>query len=301
MAAKVQGAKNRQAAKIQQEQVVTAVKGLNFDSVSKSITETQVEVQRVLADLSGRVMERLQELENLEEVIKVRSEDLGRLHQIEVKATTLDELEEQIKEQRRAWEEEQQGKKREFAEQQSERNKAWKREEEEYQYKKTMENRKAEDVFKALMEQQQKQNKDRQELLEKQWAERESELTKRETELAELKAYKEAVPEMIKKAVNAEVAIATNSVKKEYETKMTLAAKDAETEKRLADQTIKSMQQTIGELQAQVAGLKSSLEQAQRDVKEISAKALESASGRSTTEALQRIMEKEPSGAKVSK
>ena len=116
MASKVQGAKNRRVAAIQQTEVVNAVKGLSIDSVSRSITETQVEVQRVLADLSGRVMERLQELENLEETIRVRTDDLKKLHEIEVKATTLDEMEEQIKEQRRAWEEEQLLKKRDFAE-----------------------------------------------------------------------------------------------------------------------------------------------------------------------------------------
>lgn len=301
MATKVQGAKNRRVAAIQQTEVVNSVKGLSFDSVSKSITEAQVEVQKVLAGLSGQMMERLQELESLEETIRVRTEDLKKLHDIEVKATTLDEMEEQIASQRRDWDEEQGLKKREFAEQQSERNKTWKREQEEYQYKQTMENRKVEDAFKAAMELQGKQNKDKQELLDKQWAEREAELKKREAELSELRTFKEMAPEMVKKAVNEAQAIATNSVKREYEMKMTLAGKDAEMEKRLAEQSVAAMGKTIAELQAQVGNLKANLEQAQRDVKEISAKALESASGRSTTEALQRIMEKEQGGAKAGK
>ncbi len=65
MASKVQGAKNRRVAAIQQTEVVNSVKGLSFDSVSKSITEAQVEVQKVLSGLSGQMMERLQELESL--------------------------------------------------------------------------------------------------------------------------------------------------------------------------------------------------------------------------------------------
>src|SRR5688500_12807842 len=111
MAAKVQGVKNRRAVQIQETEVLNSVKGLNLDSVSKSITETQVEVQKVLADLSGRVMERLQELQNVEDSIRLRSEEIKRLHDIEVSATTLDDLEAQIKEQRRSWEEEQSTKK----------------------------------------------------------------------------------------------------------------------------------------------------------------------------------------------
>lgn len=299
--AKVQGAKNRRVAEVQAEEVLTSVKGLNFDSVSKSITETQVEVQKVLADLSGRVMERLQELQTLEEAIGLKKTELKQLHEIETKAGTLDELEAQIVAQRKAWDEEQAEKKRLFTEQQSERNKAWKREEEEYQYKLAMEHRKQEDAFRALMEQQQKANRDKQEELTKQWNEREGELKKRENEFAELKAFKEAAPEMVKKQVNQEVAIATNSVKKEYETKMTLAGKDAETEKRLFEQERSSLNAQITKYQAQIEDLNNKLEQAQRDAKEIAAKALESASGRATTEALQRLMEKDQVIGKQSK
>ncbi len=301
MAAKVQGAKNRRAASIQQDEVLMSVKGLNFDSVSRSITETQVEVQKVLADLSGRVMERLQELQTLEEAIGLKKDELKSLHEIEVKATTQDELEAQIVATRKGWDEEQAAKRRDFAEEQSERNKARKREQDEYDYRQMMEHRKQEDAFRLKMEQQEKANKDTQEQLARQWAEREGELKKREAELAELKAFKEGYAEMVRKAVNQEVAIATNSVKREYETKMTLSAKDAETEKRLADMQSAAMQQTIAKLQGQVDDLKGSLEQAQRDVKEISAKALESASGRATTDALQRIMEKDQNGGKAAK
>jgi len=96
-------------------------------------------------------------------------------------------------------------------------------------------------------------------------------------------------------------AVATNSVKKEYETKMALAAKDTEIEKRLADQTIASLQQNIAKQQQTVDDLKAQVDQAQRDVKEISSKALDSASGRSTTEALQRLMEKDQGSGKTGK
>ena len=299
--AKVTGVKNRRAVAMQETEVLNSVKGLSLDSVSKSITDTQVEVQKVLADLSAKVMERLQQLEQLQEAIGLKQEELKGLHDIEVKATTLDELDEQIARQRRQWEEEQAEKKRAFAEMQSERNKTWKREEEEYQYKLAQEHRKLEDSFQALMEKQQKANADRQEQLEKSWAEREGELKKREQELADLRAFKEQAPEMVKKEVNAQVAVATNSVKKEYETKMVLSAKDAETEKRLAEQTIKSLQETITKQQAQLEEMKAQREHALKAVQEISAKALESASGRATTDALQRILERDQQGSKAAK
>lgn len=301
MATKVQGAKNRRAVQIQETEVLGSVKGLSLDSVSKSITETQVEVQKVLADLSGRVMERLQELQNVEEAIGLRKVELKQLHDIEVGATTLDDLDALIKEQRKSWEEEQAGKKREFAEMQSDRNKAWSREEQEYQYRTAQEHRKQEDALTYSHGQKEKANAEKQEQLEKTWNEREGELKKREQELVDLRKFKEDHPEMVRKEVNAQVAIATNSVKREYEMKMVLGNKDAEMEKKLADQQIAALQHTIVKQQDQLDDLKAQLEAAHASVKEISGKALDSASGRATTDALQRIMEKEQGAGKASK
>jgi len=301
MAAKVQGTKNRRAVQIQEAEVLASVKDLNLDSVSKSIAETQVEIQKVLADLSAKVLDRLQDLQNVEDSIKLRKEELKQLHDIEVAATTLDDLEAGIKEQRKTWEEEQAAKKREFAEMQSERNKQWNREEQEYQYRVAQEHRKGEDTLAYMQAQQKRGNEEKQQQLEKTWSERETELKKREQELADLRKFKDDYSEMVKKEVNAQVAIATNSVKKEYETKMILSAKDADTDKRLAAQEIQSLTQNLAKQQAQLEDLKAQLEQAHLNAKEIAAKALDSASGRATTDALQRLMEKEQGSGKTNK
>jgi len=301
MATKVQGTKNRRVAEIRDQEVLDSVKGLNLDKVTKDITSAQVEVQKTLATVSAQMMEQLGILEGVEASIVLKRADLKQFHDIEATASTLDQLEEQIAKQRREWEEERAAKAREFAEMRSERNKTWAREEEEYQYKIAQEHKKLADSFQALQAQQERQNRDKQEQLEKTWAEREAELKKREQELIDLRTFKDNAPEMVKKEVNGAVAVATNSVKKEYETKMALAAKDTEIEKRLADQTIGSLQQTIAKQQQSVDDLKAQVEQAQRDVKEISSKALDSASGRSTTEALQRLMEKDQSSGKAGK
>jgi len=301
MAAKVQGVKTRRAAQLQADDVVESVKGLSLDSVSKSITDTQVEVQRVLADLSAKVMERLQQLQDIEENIRIQHGELKRLHDIAVSATTLDDLEAQIAERRKSNEEEQAKWKRDFEEMKSDLRKDWARKEEEHQYRTAQEHKKQDDTLAAMIQEQQKQNKEKQEQLEKSWKEREDELKKREQELVDLRTFKESNDERIKKEVNAQVAIATNSVKKEYETKMVIAGKDAEMEKKLAAQESHALQQSLAKTQEQITDLKHQLEQAHTRVAEISGKALDSASGRATTDALQRIMEKEQGSAKSGK
>jgi len=295
MATKTQGAKNKQATAIKEAEVLSSVAGLNLDSVSNTLAATQVELQKSLASLSGKLTEQLQVLSNVEEAIGLKQEELKELYGLEEKVIELDELEAEIATRRKAWDEEQATKKREFAEEQSERNKQRVRGEEEYQYRLSQDHKKQKDSFEALLGQQEKENRDKLEKLEKDWAEREADLKKRETELADLREKVANMPEVVKKEVNGAVAVATNSVKKEYDTKIQLAAKDSETNQKLATQEITSHQTSITKLQAQIDDLKAQLEQAHRDVKEISAKALDSASDRSAMAALQKVLEKEPS------
>ncbi|HEY7426850.1 MAG TPA: hypothetical protein VH682_21620, partial [Gemmataceae bacterium] len=280
-ASKVSGVKNRQATAIREMDVLQSVAGLNMDGVSGTIASTQVEVQKSLAALSAKLVEQLQVLGNVEEAIKLKREELQQLYNIEAGAVSLDDLDAKIEAQREAWKEEQTRKVREFAEQQSERNKQWTRTEEEYQYRMNLEHKKGEDDFAYRMAQQEKGNRDKQELLDKNWGQREEELKKREKELEDLRAQVAAIPEQVRKAENAAVAVATNSVKKEYETKIVLATKDAEMASKLAAQEVASLRQALDKATGQLADLKSQLDQAHHDVKEISAKALESASGRS--------------------
>jgi hypothetical protein len=293
---RVAGPKNLKAETIKAAEVLQSVAGLNLDTVSGKIAATQVEVQKSLAGLSARLVEELETLRNVEEAITLKREELKQLYDIEAAAVHLDDLYARIESEKEAWQEEQARHQREFAEMQSDRNKQWARAEEEYQYRVAQEHKKQEDAFKSKTEEQEKANRNKQEVLEKGWNEREADLKKRETELQELRAKVEAIPELVKKAENAAAIIATNSVKKEYEHKQVVLNKDMELAQKLAAQEVASLKQALDKANAQLGELKAQMEQAHHDVKEISAKALESASGRSAMEALQKVLEKEPSG-----
>jgi chromosome segregation ATPase len=299
--AAVKGAKNRRVAQIQEAEVLNSVKEVSFDTVTNELATVQVEVQRTLADLSGKLTAQLGILDDVQKAIALKREELKQLHQIEVTATTLDELQAQIKDTQTQFEEERAQWKRNFAEQQSEARKAWAREEADYKYTTEQKHRKHEDTMQLAFEQKEKANRDKQEQLEKNWLERETNLKKAEQELAELRAFKEAYPEMVKKAINQDVAIASNSIKKEYEHKAQIAQKDAEMEKRLADAQALSDRQTIEKMQVQIVDLKEQITNAHQRVADISTKALDSASGRATTEALQRMMETEKMSGKTTK
>lgn len=117
------------------------------------------------------MLDRLQELQNVEDAIRLKKEEMKQLHDIEIHATTLDELAGRDPRACRSWDEEQAGKKREFAEMQSEGNKQWKGEEEEYQYRLGQEHLKQKDTLGMVLGQQEKANREKQELLDRSWAE----------------------------------------------------------------------------------------------------------------------------------
>jgi DNA repair exonuclease SbcCD ATPase subunit len=285
------GVKNQKAAAIKENEILGAVAGLNLEGVSGTIAATQVEVQKSLADLSAKLAERLQLLQHVEEAINLKRDDLKQLYDIEAAAVELDDLMAKIDAQRESWDEEQARKRREFEEQRSDRTKQWAREEADYQYNLNLQRKKSEDDFKYQLAGLDRANKDRQAQLDKDWAEREAELKKHEKDVEDLRAQVANMPEVLKKEVNAAVAVSTNSVKKEYETKAMLSAKDAETAAKLATQEAAALRQALEKTNGQIAELKGQFEQAHRDVKEISSKALESASGRSTLETLTKVLE----------
>jgi len=297
----VKGAKNKGVAEDQVREVMNKVKDMTFDSVTKELAGVQVELQKTLAELSGTLAEQFQLLEDVQKTIALKQEELHRLHQIEATATTLDELKATIEEMQEQQQEQDEEFKRRFAEQKAEMNKQWAREQADYQYDIKLKQKKQEDTLNDMHQQKEKANREKQEQLEKTWAEREAILKKAEQELAELRAFKEAAPEMVKKAVNQEVAIANNSLKKEYEHQKVILQKDAETDKKLADAQKAADAQTIAKLQAQVTHLEKQLELANQRATDTASKAFESVSQRGTAEALQRLMETDKMSGKGSK
>jgi len=294
----VKGAKNKRVVEQQETTVLKKVESMTFDSVTKELAGVQVELQKTLAELSGTLAEQFQLLEDVQKSIMLKHEELKRLHQIEVTATTLDELKATIEEMQEQQQEQEEEFKRKMAETRNDTQKQWAREQADYQYDIKQKQKKQEDALNELHQQKEKANKDKQEQLEKSWAEREAELKKREQELIDLRAFKDGSDERMKKFANAEVAIASNSLRKEYEHKMQITQKDSEMAQKLAESSVASLQQQITKQQSQIESLEQQRDLANQRAADTAAKALESASGRSTTEALQRLMETEKMSGK---
>lgn len=297
MARATTGKKTQQAQLIKREDTLANVAGLNLDTVANKIAQTQVEVQKTLASLGTTLTQKLADLATIEQAIVLKQEDLRRLHDIAAGATTLDDLQAEIARTREEWELEQLEVHKEQQDNLANRQKQWQREEAEYQYAQGLKCRDQEDLLKAVKAQFDKDMANNREQLERTWDEREAALKSREAELHQLRAEADSFNDQFDQAHAAGYAEASAQAKREHAAQLQLLQKDAELQRKLADQQIASMNVIITSLHHQAEDDRKQLAQAHASVKEISAKALDSASGRSAMEALQQAMASQQAGS----
>jgi colicin import membrane protein len=226
----------------------------------------------------------------LREAVALERKELEHLHKIDIAATSLDQmvenyarekqrLEQEIQEQRHAWEEESSRTERERKEQEESLRKQRQREMEDYEYKKILERKKAQDKYDEEMRMAEKKNQERQELLEKSWQLREAALKEREEELLRLRKDAENFHLHLKNEVEAAVVRAQRETEARFEQQTLVLKKDAETEKRLAELQVRTLGETVARQATQIITLEKQLAESKQQVQDIAVKAIEGASG----------------------
>jgi hypothetical protein len=228
----------------------------NSAEVIRSLTETKLQLSANLDGIATAIAERVKNLSELEEAIRIQSELLQSTYAIKSEADTLDRIKAEIEQAKIA--------RQEDAE---EIERLRRREEDEYEYNRKLKRQEEDNLWLRRAQV------------------REAELAKRETAIAESladlsmwKSKYEGMPSEIESRVKAEVASIAGAIKRDSEATAKLAAKDAEMAKALAEQTIKGQAQRIAELEAQLADAKKALNDANARVQVIAEKAIEGAS-----------------------
>ena len=86
----------------------------------------------------------------------------------------------------------------------------------------------------------------------------------------------------LEKEGQAAVAQARQETAAKFERELLLLKKDAETDKRLAELQVKTLEESVTHLTAQIAALEKQLAEAKQQVQDIALKAIEGASGAKT-------------------
>ncbi|MBZ4422317.1 kinetoplast-associated protein [Myxococcus sp. RHSTA-1-4] len=282
--------KEQEAKDAHAKNVLADVSGLTAETAVKKVTEAGLTINKTLAGINEQVISLVEELKQLDEAIQLKTEELNGLHGKDVAASAIDVLVAEYDKKKAELEAEMErlqkditdSRARAAAELAAEREAAEvarKRAEEQYAYDTQLARKKDQDAFAEGLRQQAAQERDRKEKLEKDWATREEALKLREKELEDLRKQVAEFPQVLKKEADTAAAIAGNRVKSEWEMKLTLATKDAETAQRVATMEIASLKETCTKQAQAIQTLQAELNEAKRQVQAIAEKALESASG----------------------
>ena len=290
--------KIHKSVELKNDVVLENVKSITLDGVSKKIAAVQVDIQQTLAKLSTELTQNLDTLNTVNAAIVLKQEELKNLHDIEATKISLDTLNQDIEATRQTWTEEQTRKAKEDDLARRERQLRWTREEEQYKYEREQAHKRIEDDFNARIQEATKQNQLQAEALQKSWDKRESELKSKEQEFTSLRAEVDAFPAKLKSETEKTAAIVGNTMKKDFEMEKKLLEATFNNKIQLAEAQVASEKMKTVELEKQVASLKAQLDMAQKDIKEISTKALESASSRETVNSLQKALENQPRNMK---
>ncbi|QDE82010.1 kinetoplast-associated protein [Myxococcus xanthus] len=282
--------KEQDAQEAHAKNVLADVSNLTAESAVKKVTEAGLTINKTLAGINEQVISLVEELKQLDEAIQLKTEELNGLHGKDVAASAIDVLVAEYDKKKAELEAEMERLQKDIedtrakaaADQSAERQAtevARKRAEEEYTYDTQLQRKKEQDAFAESLRQQAATERDRKEKLEKDWATREDALKLREKELEDLRKQVADFPLVLKKETDTAAAITGNRVKSEWELKLTLATKDAETAQRVAAMEISSLKETATKQAQSLQMLQTELAEAKRQVQAIAEKALESASG----------------------
>lgn len=273
------------------QKIMESVKGLKPDDVVNEIGNLQVSLQGTLAGISAAISSKIEKMQQIDEAIDLKGDHLSELCEVEKEALALEDIKVRRQEEREQWDKDRAARNSQWVAEVDEFKNKRERSEEEYAWETQMRHKRIEDDFRARCSADKRAETVRQEELQREWDRREAELAQKENEFTELKEQVAKFDDRLKSEVAKAEAIATNSVKRQYEHQIALLKKDMNAEINLHDEKLVSMNETIANLRTQIVDLSKDLDEARADAREVTSQALQSASGRQVAQALQRVVD----------
>jgi len=279
--------------KEKQEQVAD----LTNDCIVGTINELRKSLSSSLEELQEKLVDEFKKLEDIRSVIAIEKQTLEDIYSLNVTTDSLaamllaqkekkEGFEKEMAETTSRWEQEKAKQINEEKEYIDELTKRRKREEEEYQYTLKITRQKEKDQYEATKDVLEKALTTKKKEFEQSVANREEALKKAEDELAELRKNNSEFPARLEKAVTDKEDEITKTMNSQHAFEIKFLKQQNDSEIRLKDQTIVSLQEKIKELQAQVKEYGEKANRAEEGVKDIAVKAIENAA---KTKMIERI------------
>lgn len=279
--------------------VKAATQGLTPEAAAEAIMKAKLTASRALDSVAEELLQKTEQLKDVREAIDLETKELEELHGKEIIASSTralvedykareEELRAQMEERQQDFARRVQEYEKQFAEQRTEQLKKVQREDADYQYGLQQKRKLQIDGFAEEDRKQRLMNEDKQRLLELGWKQREETIAAQEQEFAEFRTRVAAFPEELKKEVDAKVAIATNSVKKDFSHQIAMLEAQQAASVKVLEGEKKALADSNAALARQVVELTTQLSATNAHLQKISSDALSSASGQAALVALQQ-------------
>lgn len=297
---------------VKEKQTSEAPKAMNQTQIVQTkmnqtleiLAKLQMGFGSTVSELSEKLTTEASKLQEIRGLVATEVEQLQELHTLEVADDTFDTLietyetsskafkeefsesketlEQQTLALRKGWEKEQEEHKRAIKERNVNQSTAHQRDVEEYKYELQLARKLNADEYAQRQKSLYKELEELRQEQEKQWAEREKAIAEREKQHEEAKVKVEAFPQekeaAIKKAKDEGKGIGNYNAK----IKSDMFAKEVEGQKRLYEQRLQSLEQTIQAQEARLQSLAKQLDAAQKQVQDLAVKAIEGAANMSS-------------------
>lgn len=154
------------------------------------------------------------------------------------------------------------------------------REEEEYAYDTQLQRKKDADLYEARKQELNHALEEAKARFEKEFAERKATIEAQEEEFKQMQEQVSTFPEQLEQAINSAKESTREQIETMYKHQIELATKEAESERKLKEQTIAALQAKIKEQDAFIKQLTNKADTSTNQVQEIALKAIEGSSSR---------------------
>lgn len=284
---------------------------MTIASIIEKLSSLTVSIGESASALQGDLTGEATQLQNMRQEAETLTARLETIHNIEVHEDTLDELVQKYQETAEATEQELDEKSKSFKDEISEKRSSWKKEQEEHNQ--TIKERNAAlkkarqrevQEYKYDQDQTKKHEQDEsgqmqkafdrelanlREVKEAEWTEREKALVAREKEARELEEKAAAFPKELEDKVKRAEQEGANIARRDTRSTSELQKKDHESERRVLDLKVQSLEQTLAKHEQLIEALSAQLDNARQQTTELAVKAIEGASNASSFESIKEI------------
>lgn len=283
----------------QKLQTIKSASALSAEGIVTGLASIKLDISTSIDKIEGTLLDEFQKLKNLQEAIKIETENLEDMYAIrsnadslavlisvnkEKKAAFEQEMEEKrlalernIEQKKQDWEKTQKERDVRWKEEDADRAKALKREEEEYKYNLTTTRKKEENIYLIKKEMQERELEEKRIAFEKEWTERGNAIAQKEEEFEQLKKEVANFTQILEKEINSAKSILEKEITTKYEYEKQLYEREAKGEIKLLQQTVSSLKQKIEEQETLISSLNEKTSLAGDQVQTIALKALETA------------------------